>query len=50
VNFRVRDMMLHYALEKMQFQPDLVILDSAGHIGFIEFFIELELRLGFKET
>lgn len=37
VNFRVRDMMLHYALEKMQFQPDLVILDSAGHIGYIEF-------------
>jgi hypothetical protein len=37
VNFKVRDMMLHYALEKMQFQPDLVILDSAGHIGFVEF-------------
>lgn len=37
VNFKVADAMLSYALSKMDFQPDLVILDSAGHMGLVEF-------------
>lgn len=37
VSFKVPDNMLKYALEKVEYQPDLVILDSAGHMGFIEF-------------
>lgn len=37
VNFPVNDHMLKYALSKMEYRPDLVILDSAGHMGFIEF-------------
>ena len=29
--------MLHFALAKLDFKPDLVILDSAGHMGLQEF-------------
>lgn len=31
------DDLLRYALEAMDFKPDLVILDSAGHMGWQEF-------------
>lgn len=37
VSFKVPDEMLHFALAKLDFEPDLVILDSAGHMGLIEF-------------
>jgi cephalosporin hydroxylase len=37
VSFNVPDNMLEYALSKMDYQPDLVILDSAGHMGLVEF-------------
>jgi len=37
VDFNVADNMLDYALFKMDFKPDLVILDSAGHMGMVEF-------------
>lgn len=37
VSFPVGDNMLDYALSKFDYKPDLVILDSAGHIGLIEF-------------
>ena len=37
VNHKVPDKMLLYALEKIDFKPDLVILDSAGHLGYIEY-------------
>lgn len=37
VSFNVPDNMLDFALSKMDYQPDLVILDSAGHMGLVEF-------------
>jgi cephalosporin hydroxylase len=37
VSFNVPDNMLDFALSKMNYQPDLVILDSAGHMGLVEF-------------
>ncbi len=37
VSFKVPDEMLHFALARLDFKPDLVILDSAGHMGLIEF-------------
>lgn len=37
VHYRVPDHMLSYAIQKMEGRPELVILDSAGHMGFIEF-------------
>lgn len=37
VSFKVADEMLHFALAKLDFKPDLVILDSAGHMGLIEY-------------
>jgi hypothetical protein len=37
VSYPVADNMLHYALSKVNFMPDLVILDSAGHMGLQEF-------------
>lgn len=37
VNFQGRDHLLDYALSKFEYKPDLVILDSAGHLGLIEF-------------
>jgi hypothetical protein len=37
VSFKVADNMLEFALSKMDYQPDLVILDSAGHMGLVEF-------------
>ena len=35
--FNVPDKQLHNALELTHFNPNLVILDSAGHVGLIEF-------------
>lgn len=37
VNYNVKDNLLQYCLEQMDFKPDLVLLDSAGHLGFLEF-------------
>jgi hypothetical protein len=37
VQFNVPDRMLAYAIQKMGGKPEMVILDSAGHMGFIEF-------------
>jgi hypothetical protein len=37
IMFNVPDDMLRYAMSKFDFRPDLVILDSAGHMGLIEF-------------
>jgi hypothetical protein len=37
VMHKVPDHMLDYALAQMDHRPDLVILDSAGHMGYIEF-------------
>lgn len=37
ISFKGADDMLHFALAKLDFKPDLVILDSAGHMGFQEF-------------
>lgn len=37
VSFNVPDNMLDFALSKMDYKPDLVILDSAGHMGLVEF-------------
>ena len=37
VSFKVSDGMLGFALAKMDNKPDLVILDSAGHMGLQEF-------------
>lgn len=37
IMFNVPDDMLRYAMSKVDFRPDLVILDSAGHMGLIEF-------------
>lgn len=37
VSFKVPDGMLGFVLEKMDNKPDLVILDSAGHMGLQEF-------------
>lgn len=37
VSFKVPDNMLNKALAKVDYKPDLVILDSAGHMGLIEF-------------
>lgn len=37
VGYPVPDNMLDFALFQMNYKPDLVILDSAGHMGLIEF-------------
>lgn len=37
VNFNVPDNLLDQALQVFDYKPDLVLLDSAGHMGFIEF-------------
>jgi len=37
INFKGADGLLHYVLAKLDFKPDLVILDSAGHMGLQEF-------------
>lgn len=37
LEFDVPDDRLRFALDKFNFEPHLVILDSAGHVGFIEF-------------
>jgi len=37
VSYPVPDKMLDYALFQMNYKPDLVVLDSAGHMGMIEF-------------
>lgn len=37
ISFKVPDNMLGKALDKLNNRPDLVILDSAGHIGLQEF-------------
>jgi len=37
VSHNVPDKLLYQCLEAFDFAPDMVILDSAGHMGFIEF-------------
>ena len=37
VNHNVRDHALNMALASFDFKPEFVLLDSAGHMGFIEF-------------
>lgn len=37
VNFNVPDNLLDHALQEFYYEPDLVLLDSAGHMGLIEF-------------
>jgi hypothetical protein len=37
VSYDVEDNLLQTALEAFDMRPDLIILDSAGHMGFIEF-------------
>ena len=37
VSHKVPDRMLYKCLEAVDFRPDMVILDSAGHMGWIEF-------------
>lgn len=37
VSFKVPDNMLNQALSKLEYKPDLIILDSAGHMGLQEF-------------
>jgi len=37
VSYKVADHGLEMALKAMDYKPDLVILDSAGHMGMIEF-------------
>lgn len=37
VDFKGEDALLDYALSKFDYKPDLVILDSAGHMGLVEF-------------
>lgn len=37
VMHNVPDNMLDYALSKFNYRPDMVILDSAGHMGLVEF-------------
>jgi ADP-heptose:LPS heptosyltransferase len=36
-DFPVPDDLLHRIMEQYDFQPDFVLLDSAGHVGFAEF-------------
>jgi hypothetical protein len=36
-NFDVPDNLLHKALTRFDFAPDFVLLDSAGHMGYVEF-------------
>ena len=36
-DFQVPDNQLEYALKRCNWKPDLVLLDSAGHLGFEEF-------------
>ena len=50
VNFPVADNMLDLALSKMNYAPDLVILDSAGHMGTIEFKYLMEKIVGHNEN
>lgn len=37
VEHRVPDNMLDYALKQFDYCPELVVLDSAGHMGWVEF-------------
>lgn len=37
VSYACQDHMLDYALDKFDYKPDFVLLDSAGHMGYIEF-------------
>lgn len=37
VSYDCHDHMLDYALDKFDYKPDFVLLDSAGHMGYIEF-------------
>jgi len=37
VSYNVSDCLLQKVLEKWDYKPDFVILDSAGHLGLIEF-------------
>jgi hypothetical protein len=44
--FDVEDDCLGWVLSSFNFQPDLVVLDSAGHMGFVEFEYVLSLLEG----
>lgn len=46
VNFNVDDCLLKRAIDSMGGEPELIILDSAGHIGLIEFKYMMELMNG----
>lgn len=37
VNYRVKDNHLDLAMSHFDYRPELVLLDSAGHMGYIEF-------------
>lgn len=43
IQFAVPDHMLTYAVTRLNNEPELVILDSAGHMGLIEFKYLMEL-------